>query len=612
MGGGRARTHRAGVGAALVLSASLAAVLMLSWWYHLNGAAGVVAVVGGLPGLWLAWLSYRDDRRDTAATAGDRFGPMMADLAAAVRRQWSKAAAERQLLVPAPIPVRWSLSDHPVTGPLEGAVAEGGPFAPLPGLRTITEQHLLGGGGRAELFALYGGLGSGRLVVVGGPGAGKTGAAVLLVLDALAHREAVAEPDRGLVPVPVLVTLHGWDPGIERFPDWLAGRLIVTYPSLFRGRQAAAQLVDLGRVAVVLDGLDEMAEALRPVALKALSEQAGMRVVVLTRTAEMIVASGIHFLLGAAVVELHPVRGVDAAAYLQRALPGPPPAGWDRLLDQLRRGDDDSVARALSTPLTLTLLRDTYWASDDLHELLTLAGHSDHQAVEDHLLDRVLTVAYSPHPGQRPPPYPMARAEQALRSIATLLTLDRSRDLAWWRIPDWAPAWPRVTTTSLVVGVGIGFGAGLGAGIRAGFGVGVAVGSAAGLIVGLSEPGAAESSPADPVASWRSDRSRGVALVLGGGLAGWLGLIFGGGFVGWLELGVGLGLGAGIVFSETWPLALAVIQLRRSAGTPLRLLRFLEDARARSVLRTVGPLYQFRHARLQDRLTDPELVVKGH
>jgi len=36
--------------------------------------------------------------------------------------------------------------------------------------------------------------------------------------------------------------------------------------------------------------------------------------------------------------------------------------------------------------------------------------------------------------------------------------------------------------------------------------------------------------------------------------------------------------------------------------TPARLLRFLEDARQRDVVRTVGPVYQFRHARLQDRL----------
>jgi hypothetical protein len=33
-------------------------------------------------------------------------------------------------------------------------------------------------------------------------------------------------------------------------------------------------------------------------------------------------------------------------------------------------------------------------------------------------------------------------------------------------------------------------------------------------------------------------------------------------------------------------------------------MRFLDDARERNVLRTVGPAYQFRHARLQDRLAE--------
>jgi hypothetical protein len=51
--------------------------------------------------------------------------------------------------------------------------------------------------------------------------------------------------------------------------------------------------------------------------------------------------------------------------------------------------------------------------------------------------------------------------------------------------------------------------------------------------------------------------------------------------------------------------ALFVSQLvLRVAGrpVPVRMVRFLEDARARQLLRTVGPVYQFRHATLQDRL----------
>ena len=57
---------------------------------------------------------------------------------------------------------------------------------------------------------------------------------------------------------------------------------------------------------------------------------------------------------------------------------------------------------------------------------------------------------------------------------------------------------------------------------------------------------------------------------------------------------------------EAWSSSLAFAQLAVSDRTPVRLMRFLEDARSRNVLRTVGPVYQFRHARLQDRLAGQE------
>ena len=58
------------------------------------------------------------------------------------------------------------------------------------------------------------------------------------------------------------------------------------------------------------------------------------------------------------------------------------------------------------------------------------------------------------------------------------------------------------------------------------------------------------------------------------------------------------------MYSGTWSASLTFAQLAVRWETPMRLLRFLEDARDRNVLRTVGPVYQFRHARLQDRLAD--------
>jgi hypothetical protein len=62
------------------------------------------------------------------------------------------------------------------------------------------------------------------------------------------------------------------------------------------------------------------------------------------------------------------------------------------------------------------------------------------------------------------------------------------------------------------------------------------------------------------------------------------------------------GLVWGLSFPLTWTASLAFAQLTLRWHTPARLLHFLEDARQRDVLRTVGPIYQFRHARLQDRL----------
>jgi len=64
-------------------------------------------------------------------------------------------------------------------------------------------------------------------------------------------------------------------------------------------------------------------------------------------------------------------------------------------------------------------------------------------------------------------------------------------------------------------------------------------------------------------------------------------------------------------FMEWWvggdTLDFSMRQIIRSShkpgrSTPIHLMGFLEDARQRNVLRTVGPIYQFRHARLQDRL----------
>jgi len=718
----------------------------------------VAAIAGGAS--WLVYVVWRSPHRNDLATfgsyvaavavvaaalatrawevrspqSGNKLGTAELDqlsdlLAGAVRDQWTRAASDRGLLQSDPIPVRWKRSFLPIAGPPSAAVGSHR-FSPLPGLSEVGQQRLRGGQIN-DLHAVYGGLGSGRLVIVGAPGSGKSGAAVLLVLAALKHREQVSGTERLQVPVPVMFTLHGWDPHAQRVQDWLAVMLQQTYPLLAgqSGVQRAARLLAGGKVAVILDGLDEIHEQLRPVALRALSQQAHFRLVVLTRSAEMAGAASQGLLEGAAALELQAVDPATAASYLAHAQLQPAPPGWRELTARLRRAPDSPLAQALCSPLTLTLVRDTYRSGDGSRELLAFCDRPDRavssEDIVDHLLDRVLPAAYAERPGEASLRYDLRTAEHALRYLAARMNQDGTRDLQWWQICNWAPSAPRNIATGLLFGLAVGLGsaftvrptfglavgisaavgigllagfrerspsqigprplrqafrpasvpvglaAGLPTGLAVGLPVGLAAGPAGGLAAGLAfgltigfifsrSPG--NDAPHSPLTSWHGSRvvgvvtglaagfTGGLAVGLAGGLEGALaaaiaggiavglalsrtavravglvagvsiglafGLAFGlvvgfmggpalgltAGLTAGLAAGLTLGPAAGFMYSMTWPVSLAFAQLAVRRRTPLRLMRFLEDARNRNVLRTVGPVYQFRHARLQDRL----------
>jgi hypothetical protein len=98
-----------------------------------------------------------------------------------------------------------------------------------------------------------------------------------------------------------------------------------------------------------------------------------------------------------------------------------------------------------------------------------------------------------------------------------------------------------------------------------------------------------------PLEAWRADWTHGFVLTTATGLViglllGLLFLIFGGleawlprGLLGGLTLvlatGLVFGLILGPIYPGTWYASLAFVQLARRGHTPLRLMRFLEDAR---------------------------------
>jgi hypothetical protein len=679
---------------------------------------GILAVL--IPAASLAvWLWARESVRQVSDSSLDGVADVLAEQ---IWAQWAAEAAERRLLQPAPIAVRWRWSDLPVTGPLVDAVGDDSGwqrFAPLPGLLPATATALSHGVLR-DLFSIYGGLGSGRLVILGAAGSGKTGSTILLLLDALAHRRTLTDGERAAVPVPVMFTLHGWDPARRSLAKWLEHRLYRDYPFLKDtkfGPSFAGRLISSGLISVILDGLDDMPEALRPVALRAINEQANFRLILLARSREMVAVAANEHLSGAAALELLPIGSEDAADYLTRSQVQPLAGSWQRLVDHIRSDSGSAVAQALSTPLMLTLVRDTYRPEGGgrVDELLETNRFCDRTTVEDHLLDRILPVAYAAKPGYAQPRYELSEAQRWLGLIAQQMNRNATRDLAWWLIPHWQPALLRIIITWLAFapGAGLTFGfmtwftfgllswflhgffifelgtlligglmagnlwwlmfvmtggdvgrggksphqigrptwkvvlqllLGVFAGALINWLIGVFVGRTVGfgpgasriilllllsalgipllgfvkvLASGLARPASGTDSPIDPITCWRRDRRYGLVVGTTGGLVVGLVLWLGAHFQVGLDLGdrwnflsaglvvivFGLVFGImGFMYSQTWPTMLSFIQLRCSGQGPCRMLRFLEDARQLHVLRTVGPVYQFRHARLQDRL----------
>jgi hypothetical protein len=146
------------------------------------------------------------------------------------------------------------------------------------------------------------------------------------------------------------------------------------------------------------------------------------------------------------------VTGPEGAEYLHRARTGPPPSGWTSLLTHLRQNPDSVFTQGLSTPLALTLIRDTYRPGDDVSGLLT-TDWSTTDDLERYLIARVLPAAYTPHPGRPSPLYSQAQAEQTLVFLAQQMKQDNTYNLAWWQIPRWVPTTPRILVSMLATGL---------------------------------------------------------------------------------------------------------------------------------------------------------------
>lgn len=445
------RRRRRGLAVSVVVGAwgvALLAVTVLLLRQGAQKAAEWAAILGGLTAL--AGLMEPQIERIIARAADRKSGgASQVDLAAGlqrvaeqlagvVRSQWRDEEKMRRLQDPWPLPLQWAaaeedLSDHPEVVfkrfPQGSAHSVVGPAA--------LSGHL------AEVADLYERLPGKRLVVLGPQGSGKSVFAMTLAL-------AILDRWQPGMQVPVLFPVASWDPSRKRLTDWLLDYLFENY-QLSGGNDQGSRAVGRGllehnMLLPILDGLDEVPEAHRPIGIRDLNREldAAQPVVLTCRTDEYRKAVEMGDVLTlAAVVELQPLPLAAVIRYLTETTPaGARARRWAPVFERLRTDPDGALASVLRTPLMVFLTRAIYGDNlQDPSELLD-QRYGDPTSIEDHLLSQLIPATYQnrTHRQEYESHWQADDVTSWLTYLATRVAGPGRPDLAWWQLERAVPA----------------------------------------------------------------------------------------------------------------------------------------------------------------------------
>ncbi|MBB2943794.1 hypothetical protein FB565_003523 [Actinoplanes lutulentus] len=384
------------VGAALALVINLATDTIridAPWWPWAVWATTIALLVA----------SIRLGRPQPVAGSLTDVAAVLADR---VTEDWSTEAVRREISHPDPILVSWSSTGRPAAG--RSTVLGSSTWQEFP-LRGSTDAL------NEDILTAFRCLRHRQLVVLGAPGSGKSGFALLLTLALLGTREAAG-------PVPLLLAISEWDPN-EPVNAYVSRRLAEDYAAVLSPHgnpgTLAGQLLERGLILPVLDGLDELRDVDRALDVLDRYASAGHPLVVTCRAIEYeeAVSRSAIVLTKAAVVELEPVTPKAAIRFL--SYPETTRDRWAEVFDHLRAHPGGPLAEVLSTPLMVSLARITYrGAGTNPADLL---ASSTPEEVAGLLMSRYLSTVYGPRPGRW------------TGTIAYALDRRHSRDVRWWQ-----------------------------------------------------------------------------------------------------------------------------------------------------------------------------------
>ncbi|MBT2510591.1 NACHT domain-containing protein [Streptomyces sp. ISL-98] len=447
---------------------------------HNHGSGTFVGRVVGDVTVNYGTSASRPAQQDASApctsTESRRLAEAADQLAQAVGAQWRREEERQRVHDPFPLPVRWHLAPEALMD--HWANIRRGPAGVTFGPLALTGQL-------DRVVDVYQRIPSGRLMVLGRVGSGKTVLTLRFVLDLLDARTSTDL-------VPVIFGLGSWNPTTTSLRDWLTDQLLRDHPGLAApgptGSSLAAALVEAGRILPVLDGFDEIADGLHRAALEALNATR-MPLLLTSRPDEYATAvAAADVLTAAAGIELDDLTLTDLADYLPRTTRKTATGSgsgtttvWDpvlaRLCEHPSSPAEANLTAVLSTPLMVVLARTVYSDTPDRDpaELLDTHQFGTAQDLEDHLLGAFVPAVYQhppldrrfSHRGYRS--WDPDRVQHWLGYLAWHLNRLGTKDLAWWQLGNTLSRTTRMLVGGLVIGLAAALANGLTNGLLIGF-----------------------------------------------------------------------------------------------------------------------------------------------